>query len=217
MDRIKNDSASSASAAGTKPDLQDLVSVVTVMAEALQDKVTKSDQALKKLLDQTDAINQVLYLASEKAESARAAERMCSEQKSKAVDQARSAQVEQEPAPKKKPTPPMLPLTPKAAASPPPAWFSSASAGGGRASKGVERKRLMSDIAQPATQEYLLARDAETLPPGVVWLKYQNHLVKSNDDPALVEKVMHEATPGLLNREEKISRYSPQRHGAREH
>ena len=30
--------------------------------------------------------------------------------------------------------------------------------------------------------------------------------MKSNDDPALVEKVILEATPGLLNREEKISR-----------
>ena len=64
----------------------------------------------------------------------------------------------------------------------------------------------MSDIAQPATQEYLLARGAETLPSGVVWLRYQNHLVKSNDDPALVEKVVLESTPGLLNREQKISR-----------
>ena len=188
MDKIKSDSSSSTSAASVNPALQDLVGVVTSMADALQDKVKRSDEALKKLLDQTDAINQVLNLASEKAESARGAEQLCNEQKSKVVDEARSARVEKEPAPKKKPSPPLLPLTPKAAAATPPAWFSSASAGGSRASKGVERKRLMSDIAVPATQEYLIARGAEALPPGVVWLRYQNHLVKSNDDPALVER-----------------------------
>ena len=88
MEKIKSDSSSSTSATKVSPALQDLVGVVTSMAEALQDKVKKSDQALKKLLDQTDAINQVLYLASEKVESARAAERMCNEQKSKAVDEA---------------------------------------------------------------------------------------------------------------------------------
>ena len=96
MEKIRTDSVSSASAVGIESDLVRLAKAVTVMAEALQEKVARSDQALKKLVEQTVAANQVLHLATEEAESARAAEQMCDEQKIQAAEQAQGAQVASE-------------------------------------------------------------------------------------------------------------------------
>ena len=64
----------------------------------------------------------------------------------------------------------------------------------------------MSDLASPASQEYLQERDADPLPVGAVWLMFSAHLVKSTDDPALVESIIYDATASLMDREEDISR-----------
>ena len=99
-------------------------------------------------MEQTEAANQVLHLATEKAQSARAAEQMCDEQKMQAAEQKGQ----------KKSELPLLALKPKAAAPPPPSkdrdlhqgsGSASASAGGAHIGKDVERKRLIESIRGP--------------------------------------------------------------------
>ena len=42
-------------------------------------------------------------------------------------------------------------------------------------------------------------RVAETLPLWTVVLMFSNHLVKSTDDPALVESIIYDGTPSLVD------------------